>query len=77
MEPQPVAEPELTPVRKQPARAAAQKAAEKKAKEAEEAAKKKAESGKASASALQKQLAAQKEVERLRRRYAFLVWYEP
>ena len=61
MEPQPVAEPEPTPTRKQPARAAAQKAAEKKAKEAEEAARKKAESGKASASALQKQLAAQKE----------------
>ena len=61
MDPEPVAEPTPTPVRTQPVRAAAQKAADKKAAEAEAAAKKKAESGKASVSALRKQLAAQKE----------------
>ena len=64
MEPEPAAEPSPAPVRKQPVRAAAQKAADKKAAEAEAAAKKKAESGKVSASALRKQLAAQKEATR-------------
>ena len=64
MEPQPVADPTPTPAPTRPVRAAAQKAADKKAAEAEAAAKKKAESGKASASALRKQLAAQKEVTR-------------
>ncbi len=62
MDPEPVAEPTHAPASERPVRAAAQKAAQKKAEEAEGAAKKKAVGGKASAAALQKKLAAQKEV---------------
>ena len=61
MEPEPVAEPTPAPAPKRPVRAAAQKAAQKREEEAEAAAKKKAASGKATAAALQKKLAAQKE----------------
>ena len=61
MEPEPVVEPTPAPAAERPVRAAAQKAAQKREEEAEAAAKKKAASGKATAAALQKELAAQKE----------------